>query len=424
MRTISLAVLGMLLTSSVQSTNIGYKQLGQFSHPSPAFVKVAKFPGQKDSLLISEFSVFGKGKVAVISDIGDKIQSGNFADIHSSVLSDKFTWPNNVDVVPAEVFGQDVNAVVVPDGFLVPFHSNGEIYVITTNTSNVEQAEQVYQLTTQKSGYFYHTGKWVDLNGDGRLDFVTARSNAKANQGELIWLEHPEQGLQQTPWTEHLITSGPDVIFELHELPQYPNSYIIFSAEFFSHKLQVYQISKNGGEVINKALIDGTLDQVYSVQLLDINNDGKQELLVNNHETDSSKAGVFVFNVPQDLFNSNFTRKTIATGFKNAFSFTVPNMCPGFPYAVYPQTNNKHGRPHILIAGDGDYSAHLLTPTTDDTMYQMSLIKNLGGTVGSITFGDSNNNGWLEFYVPNYDKGYIEVYEFYEITESSGFLTE
>lgn len=39
-------------------------------------------------------------------------------------------------------------------------------------------------------------GQWVDLNGDGRLDFITARSNAKANQGELVWLEHPEGGLE------------------------------------------------------------------------------------------------------------------------------------------------------------------------------------------------------------------------------------
>jgi hypothetical protein len=78
------------------------------------------------------------------------------------------------------------------------------------------------------------------MNGDGRLDYVTARSNAKANQGELIWLEHPEEGLQKTPWNEHLITQGPDVMFELHEFSAYPDSYIIFSAEFFSHKLQVY----------------------------------------------------------------------------------------------------------------------------------------------------------------------------------------
>lgn len=79
-----------------------------------------------------------------------------------------------------------------------------------------------------------------------------------------------------------------------------------------------------------------------------------------------------------------------------------------------------------MIAGDGDYSAHILTPETNlngDEEYQMTLIENLGGTVGSITYGDSNKNGWLEFYVPNYDKSYVEVYEFYDAS-STGFLTE
>ena len=71
MRTISLALLGMLLASTTSAVNIGFKKLGQFNHPSPAFVKVANFPGQKDSLLISEFTVLGKGKVSVIPNIGD-----------------------------------------------------------------------------------------------------------------------------------------------------------------------------------------------------------------------------------------------------------------------------------------------------------------------------------------------------------------
>lgn len=67
-----------------------------------------------------------------------------------------------------------------------------------------------------------------------------------------------------------------------------------------------------------------------------------------------------------------------------------------------------------MIAGDGDHSAHLLRPTNDETLYARETIKNLGGTVGSIAFGDSDGDGWLEFYVPNYDKGYIEVYKFYD----------
>ena len=68
-----------------------------------------------------------------------------------------------------------------------------------------------------------------------------------------------------------------------------------------------------------------------------------------------------------------------------------------------------------MIAGDGDHSAHLLRPTGDpEEIYSKELIKNFEGTVGAITTSDVNQNGWMEFFVANYDKGYIEVFEFYD----------
>lgn len=102
MTSLKLATLALLFASSISTatSKIGYKKLGQFNHPSPAFVRVAKFPGQKDHLMLSEFTVFGKGKVHVIPNIGDYLTSGSFNQITSTTLSDVFTWPNNIDVVP------------------------------------------------------------------------------------------------------------------------------------------------------------------------------------------------------------------------------------------------------------------------------------------------------------------------------------
>jgi hypothetical protein len=62
-------------------------------------------------------------------------------------LSDAFTWPNNIDIVPSEVFGSNVHAISVPDGFLVPFHNNGEVYIITTDPSDITKYQSLYKLT-------------------------------------------------------------------------------------------------------------------------------------------------------------------------------------------------------------------------------------------------------------------------------------
>ena len=137
--------------------------------------------------------------------------------------------------------------------------------------------------------------------------------------------------------------------------------------------------------------------------------------MVNNHETDNTKAGLFLYDVPSDLFAGNFTKRQIASGFKNAFSLLIPNMCPGFPYAIKPTPSSGT---HILIAGDGDHSAHLLRPDGHGN-FAREVIKNLGGTVGSITTYDFDKDGYLEFFVPNYDGNYIEVYQFYDKTANS-----
>ena len=72
----------------------------------------------------------------------------------------------------------------------------------------------------------------------------------------------------------------------------------MFAAEFFNHKLSVYQIGKGDGKLMMSRVIDDTIDQVYSVKYLDVDGDGKYELLVNNHETDNSKAAIFLYDVP------------------------------------------------------------------------------------------------------------------------------
>ena len=46
--------------------------------------------------------------------------------------------------------------------------------------------------------------------------------------------------------------------------------------------------------------------------------------------------------------------------------------------------------------------------------FSREVIKHMKGTVGSLTYYDIDHDGWLEFFVPNYDLNYIDVYQFYD----------
>jgi len=45
--------------------------------------------------------------------------------------------------------------------------------------------------------------------------------------------------------------------------------------------------------------------------------------------------------------------------------------------------------------------------------FNREIIKNYGGTVGSIAYFDFDNDGFMEFFVADYDNNYIDVYQFY-----------
>ena len=132
----------------------------------------------------------------------------------------------------------------------------------------------------------------------------------------------------------------------------------------------MYRVSTLDGTLVDSRTIDDeTILDAYSVALVDLNNDGNLELLVNNHESDDKTNGIWAYSVPSDPMTGDFIKYTIASDFKNARSLMVANMAPGFPYAVWPNGKKKGERAHILVAGDGDHKAHVLQPTGDKDVF-------------------------------------------------------
>ena len=238
------------------ATDVAYRYLGTIKTPLPAFVSVEKYPNEPEMLLISSFGAFSAGKVSMIPRIGDVLTNKTFSTAQAQILADNYKWPNSISTVPQDVFGSGIKAIVVPDGFLPPGKGDGNVFVLVDENGKWFN----HQISTLKSGYFYHAGEWVDINGDGRKDFLSARTNAQAGSGQLVWFEHPAEGLNKLPWTEHVVTAGPDVMFEVKDnLKGYENSFVVFASEFFNKKLTVYEFGKgavNGGKLINSRVID------------------------------------------------------------------------------------------------------------------------------------------------------------------------
>ena len=390
-----------------------------FNTKNPAFVNMGKFHGSdEDFLLVSSFGAYASGKVYIVRDIKDAVVNSDVSDLKPTLLdTPSFKWPNNIEVVPYDVFGE--RAIQVPDGFLVPGKKDGNVFIIRMDADDITKTTETVQITEDKKHYFYHMGYWVDLNGDGRKDFVTARSNAKAGDGELLWLEHPAEGLDSTEkWTEHVLGNIADVSIEVLELPEYPGEVVVFAAHFFDEAIRMHRVSKKDGSLIASKTIDDTnILSAYNVTMVDLNNDGNRQLLVNNHETKDAKNGIWAYEFPADPMNDDWSRQTIASNFHNAFSIFVPQMSPGFGYAICPKGTCKKGeRQHILIAGDGDHSAHALYPTGDASKfeYENTIFDDAKGTVGAMCFSDLDQDGWLEVWVPNYDKDTIELYKMNE----------
>ena len=326
--------------------------------------------------------------------------------------------------MPQDVF--DERAIVVPDGFLVPGKKDGGIYIIRMDPEDITKTVDTVEITAKKNNYFYHMGEWVDLNGDGRKDFVTARSNAKAGEGELLWLEHPKGGLDSgETWVEHSLGNLADVGIQVTTLSEYKYEAVVFSAHFFDEAVRMTRISTVDGSLIATKTIDDTnILSAYNVTVVDLNSDGSRQLMVNNHETDDATNGIYVYDFPKDLMDDNWPRQTLASDFKNAFSLTVPNMSPGFAYAVYPNGYHKNERQHILVAGDGDHKAHIMYPTGDADVfeYDNEILSDAGGTVGALETSDLDEDGWLEVWMPNYDKNYIQLFKMSAKTDVPEFF--
>ena len=149
------------------------------------------FPGSAGSaLLMTTFGPIGEDKVIAFPSVGDLLRSGSVPK--PVTLDAAAKWPNMAAFVPAGRAGP-LPAVLEASGFFVsPAKATGEVALL--DLARPPSAPRKTKISTDKSGWFYHEARWLDVNGDDRLDVVAARANKPlfgASHSELVAFIQP-----------------------------------------------------------------------------------------------------------------------------------------------------------------------------------------------------------------------------------------
>lgn len=166
-------------------------------------------------------------------------------------------------------------------------------------------------------------------------------------------------------------------------------------------------------------------DLFFTVERVDLNGDGKPDLLVTNNENDGT-GSLFAYEQPQNLAE-NWNKHVLGTGYT-----PMPTLIPmpgnhsrGSPggahaFQVFARERGLR-KPCILLSGDDGGFVAVLTAKSQDAgnwSYSTDFVCNSTGTIGGVSAGDIDGDGVTEIAVPFYDDGKVEIYTFIDAPES------
>ncbi|XP_076811235.1 uncharacterized protein LOC143455832 isoform X2 [Clavelina lepadiformis] len=337
----------------------------------------------------------------------------------SSSITDEIVWPNEVAAVPSEIFSLP-EVWSVAGGFFLTGKNDGELALMTMTDLIGGQTNPI-TISSNPTGtlWYYHRVEWYDMNNDGYKDAITARANGggpAADITQLVWFENPG-GYQPTPnWDVHVLTENvEDVYFRLIELPLNGDTVTaIVSSGFYSNLLNIVYSDKNDFTdlaSIQTVIIDN-YGWYFDVEMVDVNQDGKLDLLTTTWSQSGKPGAVLAYEVPDgDWTTATWPKHIIQDGYK---SFLIAGSgSPGSANIFWPSRDMEEDRkPYIMVSGDDDGNAYVLTANSEDSSdwsYTQTTIYKDNGTIGGIGIADVDGDGYTEIFIPAYTVKKIAV---------------
>ncbi|KAI8839921.1 hypothetical protein BC829DRAFT_447062 [Chytridium lagenaria] len=396
------------------------KFLGQIPLKSVSFAKVVENEDKTSICSCRLLLPFASDTGYFISNVGSTLNS--FNTTVPAKIGGSLTWPNEIDAAPSKFFnGKD--GVVAAGGFLVPGKSNGGIW-FSEKTGAKTQGNWV-PLFTSGSGYFYHRVQFADMDGDGLDDILTCRANkplvGAVRKGKPVFLTPTNRTNLLAPWKETIVGGHCDTFFRLVDLNGDGIKEIV-STEYWGNLLTIISTKNPKGSFANAAdisynVIDANVGHAFDVEVVDVNGDGKPELLVTNHQgsSETPTGSVYAYEIPSDITapSTSWVKHTLLDKIP-VLQGGMNQASPGSPHAFQPKVGGT-GKPWIAVSGDGSQKVHLLAPTSEnpaDWTYTATVLHDCKNTAGGITVADTNKDGWSEVYIPCYDNGILTAYTF------------
>jgi hypothetical protein len=468
-----------------------------------AFLHVQSFNdpdgGRSDGLLISSFfnavkdtdgikleRLEQRDLVARIPDL-DGINIENFdgaADIE--VLTDldgvsRQVWPNETARVPDGVL--PFEAIVSPQGFLSTPRP-GRLTLI--NLDDPERAEYIIDQSSfvpprckpgssDNQPWFYHDARFIDMDDDGLRDVVTVRSSLItgggfcAPSGQLVWFRNPGKRLdRETEWDEHVLVDvdpkpgGPESNMNVHDFDGDGIVEIVGTHFFKYDAITVYgapvgkrwaDVDPSKGPFVRQKDIMRGQGNPFAVEIVDLNLDGRVDVLTSNHQGDQCFAVTktetpgrsIAIEQPADgdIFNSDWQVHVIKDNIRATPTFPEPERGPGRlapnrAVAFWPARSMQgKTKPWIVLGGDEAAKVWILKPKSEaqnDWDYDSAVIFDINdfygpnttqtlmrnpqgisiSTIGGLSwrYDEPGPGGMAEFYLPVFEGRDIHVIGF------------